>query len=440
MDKKKLFQKQLLQSQIDENKSALLQLQIPYDTLKIQTTDNTSNITISVNVLLDQIKNLESIKKLNKNKISDIQGSISKYEEELKNYPDTIKDKIDIEDIIYNDEIDRINNDKIELEHNNIETLHSATIDKNNLITEINVIKSNIQNQTSIINNIQILCHSSRKNLLTTLKEQKQLKLMVNNNINNLNMSSNVFIQNIKHVELDILKLLEFKKLLVDAEYNINHNITKLTEYYSEYNIDINFLLNDKLTLIENLIITKKETLLLLQKQKQKTDTINQLQITESLNIYNTTNNNKVLTYKDKFKIEKEKKKTLETSLADKLNLYNNYETLVIDKINNIYKLQLQELERDFINALDRLNITKLRINLENDTNKANLKAKLDRNYLELQHLHLEIVNATTDIKLLNVQIEKVNSITTELSILENKMKKHKDIIIQSEKDLLLLH
>jgi hypothetical protein len=439
MDKKKLFQKQLLQSQIDEHTVTLSKLQITYDSLKLQTTDDTHNVTININVLLDQIKHLENIKKLNKNKISDIQSCISKLEEKLKYYPDTIKDKIETENTIYNDEIERINNDKIEIKNNNIENLNSATIDKDNLIKEIDLVKSNIQNQTSIINNIQQLCHSSRKNLLTSLKEQKQLKLIVNNNINNLNITSTVFIQNIQHLELDILKLLEFKKLLVDAEYNINHNITKLTDYYSEYNIDMNLILNDKLSLIENLIIKKKETLLSLQKQKQKTDTINQLQITEHLNTYNTTINNKVLTYKDKFKIEKEKKKILETNLADKLNLYNNYETLVIDKINNIYKLQLQELERDFINASDRLNITKKRINLENETNKANLKAKLDSNYLELQHLHLEIVNATNDIKLLNVQLEKVNSINTELSILENKMKKHKDIIMQSDKDLLLL-
>jgi hypothetical protein len=444
MDKKKLFQKQLLQSQIDEHTITLSKLQITYDTLKLQTDGNTSNVTISINLLSDQIKNLENTKKLNKNKISDTQTYISKLEEELKYHPDTIKDKIDNEDNIYNDEIDRINNDKEEIEQNNIQTINNAIIDKDNLIKEIDLIKNNIQNQTSIINNIQILCHSSRKNLLDSLKEQKQLKLIVNNNINNLNITSNVFIQNINNLEIDIINLIEFKKLLVDSEYNTdntdNTDNTQLNEYYSYYKIDINLLLNDKISFIDNLITNNKQTILLQQRHKQISENINKLQITESLNTYNTTNNNKVLTYKDKFKIEKEKKKYLETILADKLNLYNNYEKLVIDKINNLYEIQLKELDIDTINALDRLNITKIRINLENENNKNKLKEKLDTNYLELEKLHLDILNASSQIKLLSTQIEKANSINTELSILENKMKKHKDIIMQTEKDLLSLN
>jgi len=67
------------------------------------------------------------------------------------------------------------------------------------------------------------------------------------------------------------------------------------------------------------------------------------------------------------------------------------------------------------------------------------LKEKLANNYLELENAHLDISNATNEIKLLNIKIEQANNINTELSILENKMKKHKDIIMQSEKDLLSL-
>ena len=114
--------------------------------------------------------------------------------------------------------------------------------------------------------------------------------------------------------------------------------------------------------------------------------------------------------------------------------------SLVINKINSIYETQIRELEKDIINASDRLSITKIRINLENENNKTNLKTQLDSNYLLLENLHLDISNATNEIKLLNIQIEKANSINNELSILENKMKKHKDIIIQSEKDLLSLN
>ena len=63
MDKKKLFQKQLLQSQIVENTNNISKLQVIYDNLKLQTNDITSNSngTISLNLLLEQIKNLENI-------------------------------------------------------------------------------------------------------------------------------------------------------------------------------------------------------------------------------------------------------------------------------------------------------------------------------------------------------------------------------------------
>jgi hypothetical protein len=458
MDKKKLFQKQLLQRQIDENKTTLLQLEIKYDTLKLENNhiisnniikdirnDIISNGIVNINLILEQIKNLENTKKIKKEKINDTQHCISTLEEKLKYHPDTIKDKIENEDNIYNDEIDRINKDKIDTECNNIEILNNANIDKDNLLKEIDLMKNSIKEHTIIISNMQIECHSSRKNVLDSLKDKKQLKLTVNNNINNLNISSNVFIQNINNLETDINHLLEFKKILVDDEYNINSNINsntiaKLTEYYSQYNIDTNLSLNDKIDLIDNLIINNKQAILLQEKQKQKTETIHKIQITESLNIYNTTNNYKVLTYKDKFKIEKEKKNQIQTILDDKLNLYNNYKTLIIDKINDIYEKKLKELEKDTINALDRLNITKIRINLENENNKQNLKEKLANNYLELENLYRDISNSTNEIKLLSIEIEKANSINTELSTLENRMKKHKDIISESEKDLLSLN
>ena len=447
MNKKQLFQKQRLESQIEDNNKCIIDLQKLYDNiinnLNSVNSVNSLNSVNSNNLLTEQILFLENKKKLNKKNINDTIKNISILEQELHSIPDTNIEKLSKEQRIHDDEIDRINNDKIEAINKNIESINNANIEKEDLQKEIDLIKNSIQLQTNIIYNIQIECHSSRKDILNDLKNKKQMKLNVNQHITNFTISNNLLIQKIDDLNIEIENLIIFKKLLVDSEYNINieENLIKLQNYYIKYNInnDNSLSLNEKLNLIENIIINNTKELNLLLKQKTNSEKDNISLFKENLNIYNKTNKIKVLTYKDKFKIEKEKKQVLDTILENKINLYNNYQTIIIDKLNNSFANNIKELEKDSIKSYERLNITTSRIKLEHDNNKELLKNKLENYKIDLKKLYINIQEDSSNIKLLNETLEKENTINYELSILENKIKKHKGIIIQAEKDLISL-
>jgi len=454
MDKKKLYQKELLKAKIQENNNAISKLQIEYDELNSisknhinvisstttsSTTSTTTSTTNTLKILIEKKLYLENKLKNLKKIINELSYNISKLEDEYANSTYNIKDKLIHEETIYNDELERIENDKIEAGINNIQNINDATLNKEDLLKEINLIKSNLQMQNDIILNLQIKYHSSRKNILNNLKEKKQQKINLNNNINDLNVSKNSFIEKLNNLNTDIENLIDFKRILIDAEYNIEYNVQQLNDYYEKYSINTTISLNDKISLIENIINNCKNQIILLQKQQNRTDISQTATIKENINKYHKNTNNKVITYKETFTIEKLKTTKIETVLEDKLNLYNNYESIIIDKIKNDYKDNIKELELDTKKALERLEITKKRINLDFNNYKIILKNKIETSKVELQNLYAEITTTNNDNNLLTITIEKETKIDTEMTILENKIKKHKDIIIQSEKDLLSL-
>ena len=449
MDKKQLFQKQLLQSKIDENTKILSKLQNSYDELKLNSEININNTNIpiitkqlQINNLLEEKVSLDNNKKLIKLNINNLTLNISTLEEDLKTLPSKTKVKLQQEQSIYNDEIERIENNKIEEINTNIENINNAIINKDILLKEIELLKTNIEIQNNVISTIQNTCHSSRKDILESLQHKKQMKINLNTNINNCDITKNTIIDKINNLQTTILYLIEFKKLLVDADYEIEQNETNqinLNKFYTLFNIDNTISLNDKLILIDILIDNNKNQVSLFTNKLNKTEIINNIIIQNDTNNYTKTNTNKIITYKNNFKIEKTKLQELETLLEAKLNLYNNYEILIIDKINNELKDKLDILELDKQKASDRLKIIIIRMNKEFESNKKLIKNKILQNNMDIQQLDLEMSNTTNNIKLLNISIEKHNQLNDEIIILENKIKKCKEIIVQSEADLLTL-
>ena len=454
MEKKQLFQKQLLESKILENNNTLLRLQSEYDTLILTSNINISNIsniesvTTNISGLQKEKLTLENNYKTIKTSINDITLTISKLENDLKYIPEITKDKYKNEETIYNEENERIENEKIEANNKNIIDINTANVDKEILFKEIELLQLNINSQSNNINNIQIQCHTSRKNILETLNHKKQLKNKLNIEIENSNTSLNNFTQQIIDLNNTQTILINFKKLLVDVEYDtitdtiIDTIIDTINEYYILFNIDKTMSLNDKITHIDKIMNNNENTIILLNKKKSKTELLNNCMIKETHNTYHNTNTNKtnktkVLTYKDNFKIEKEKKFKLETILEDKLNLYNNYDSIVIDKINNNFKEYIDKLDIDNKNAKNRLDIIKVRMNREFENNKKMLKNKIETHKLEKQKLYTESNNISQNIQIIQNTLEKEQIIDNEIIMLKDKIKKHKDIIIQSKNDLL---
>jgi hypothetical protein len=462
MDKKKQFQKQLLTSKIKEHTIILSTLEKSYNDLI-----NNSNITISnqnsinidkLNVLHQDKSILENNKKTIKQKINNLTTNISQLDYNLKQLPLDTKDILTKEINILNDEHQRIENDRLETITSNIENINKANLDKEQLLKDIELLKVNTKLQANVITNIQKESHSSRKNILESLKEKKQLKIKLNNTIENSTITVNTFIQQINNLNNEINNLIEFKKLLVNYEYNTETNtddvldanaesdsntISKLPEletYHKLYNIDNNILLNDKLNKLDDIITNNKNQILLFNTKLSKTETLNNYSIKNNINNYYNSNSNKVLTYKDTFKIEKEKQTQLEITLDTKLTLYNNYETLIIDKINNDFKTRIECLNLDKLNANKRLHIIKLRMNKDYENKKKELKKQIEDTKQEMQKQNEYIYNINNNIKIATTTIEKTNILNDELYILENKIKKHKDIISITEKDLNIIN
>ena len=107
MEKKQLFQKQLLESKILENNNTLLRLQSEYDTLILTSNINISNIsniesvTTNISGLQKEKLTLENNYKTIKTSINDITLTISKLENDLKYIPEITKDKYKNEETIY---------------------------------------------------------------------------------------------------------------------------------------------------------------------------------------------------------------------------------------------------------------------------------------------------------------------------------------------------
>ena len=449
MDKNKLFQKQLLQSKIDENVKSLSTLQNLYDDLKIQSKENISLLMIAlkntalttISKLLEEKEHLEQTKKKIKQTINNFTLDISTLEKDLLQLPDKTKEKLNHEITIYNDEIERIDNEKSEVETIQIESINKAMLDKVELEKEIELLKNNVYTQANIISTIQINCHSSRKDIIENLKQKKQMKLELKQNSENCITTVTHITDKINELNTTIENLIDFKKLLVDAEYEYEYEtITmKLHEYYSLFNIDSNLSLNEKINQIDLFIDNHKNQIILFTKKLNRTEELNKLQLNNNTIIYNNTHKNKVMTYKDCFKMEKEKKKEIETILEYKLYYKNNYEILVIDKINNNCKLKIEHLELDKKKANDRLNIVKIRMNREFEANKKMLKNQIEQVKLNINKLGEDMSNISNNSKILLTTIEKEKKINEEMFLLETKIKTHQDSIIQFETDLLTL-
>ena len=151
---------------------------------------------------------------------------------------------------------------------------------------------------------------------------------------------------------------------------------------------------------------------------------------------YNLTNRVKVIAYKDQFKIEKEKRTTLETILADLKYKYDTYETLVMGNIDSNLSKTLSDLNNDIVNAKNRLNITRQRI-AEEFTSETK---RLNDTMLELNIKNIEY-KASFDMRnseflKIKQMIQNEKQFSNELNKTNEKIKHYEDIIKQTEDDI----
>jgi hypothetical protein len=447
MDKKTQFQIQTSQGKLIKYKETLETLQESRDILIKNSTQSNSDNSIIIE-LKQKYSNLESKQQLLKKDINANVNNISNANNNLL-VLDKLKDnKLNEEDTILLDEINRIEENKIEVLNKHKLLLDSSYNDKIELINNIELIKNELEIQNNIIAQLQIESHSSRQQILNDLHDKKQNKINLQEHIDNFEINNNNFTLQIQELENQNTQLIEFKKLLIDFEYNIDsntntntntNNIITLSNYYTIFNdldLDKTIPINDKIFQIDKLIKNNKSKIDFINKKYNKSTQSNSIKLKMILETYNKINRIKIIGSKEILKIEKEKKHNLEIILEDMKNKYNIFET---DIINNIYinlENKNNEIKSDKIRSDERLIIMKKRIIEDYENEKDRLNNIIITSKINLDNIQNDFNNLTIDINNTKDLIEKENSIENELNKIDSEILNYKNIIKQIENDI----
>ena len=151
-------------------------------------------------------------------------------------------------------------------------------------------------------------------------------------------------------------------------------------------------------------------------------------------------NNFKIITYKDNYKIAKEKKKNLQLELDKLLEKYNNYESIVIYSITNKFNDKIKELDYDIVRAKDRFEIIKFRLKNEEEKNKIISEETINTIKIELSNNENHIIKVSNEIKELIKNKECYQKITLEMKQLSIEIQNYKNNIKHYEADLSSLN
>jgi len=220
MDKKTYFQQNLLKTKINEITIKLKDKETILNDL-INKKNSICNLHIDLNTINNNILKLETQKLSYKKTFNHLSSTISNIKTKLKEYPDTVIEKIKKENNILNDEIERIELDRIETVFIHKEELNKVYLDKECVLNNITLYKAEITYHNDYIDNLQLELHKTRKNTIDQLKENKSKKINLNNEVKTYNETINNFKNKINELNQNNNELENFKKLVIDNEYNV---------------------------------------------------------------------------------------------------------------------------------------------------------------------------------------------------------------------------
>lgn len=450
MDKKTQFQIQTSQSKLLKYKKILAELEESKLNIESKSITSSSLDTIKSNNIKELRllqSNLESQIQLLKLNISKIANNITNKKQELSSLNSILESKNIEEDFIIKEELLRIEAQIIEVKEIHKTNVDNAFLDNLNLFNDIEIIKTELQKQNEVIGQIQTNSHSSRKQTLLELQAKKQNKLITQQTITTINENESEFTNQLLYLESNIIELNEFKKLLIDSNYNDNINNvdndidndtnTKLSYYNNKYNLDTYlYSFTDKINKLDNIIDETKLKLQFINKKYEKNKQSNSFRLKSILDTYNKVNRIKVIGYKDQYKIEKEKRNQLENILLEMTNKYNTFETIILENINANFININNELENDKVRAVNRLSIMKARALEDYNNDNITINCNIDYNKLELETLRFTFDNIKTELNNIKNILEKEDDIESKLESINIEINKYKDIIQQIENDI----
>ena len=450
IDKKKQFQIQTVQSKLDNYKQTLQTL---LDSHKKLTTDLAlSNPNYAAN--LNNLNNLINNKLVLENNLKDLKSNITKIKNDTKkltyfinDLPAILDNKNKCEETTLQQELERIELQKIENKQNYEASISQAHLDKLKLIEDISIIQNAIHQQNDIISQIQLNSHSSRKDTLTELHNKKKDKTNIINQ-QELSTQQDIFFNTqINEMQNNINNLESFKIKIVNDIYNTSIDSTStdtidtihLINYYNEFGIDKELPVNDKISIIDNKILSCQNRINLLNKKLDRTKISNDARLNNIIENYNKTNRVKTITYKDTFKIEKEKKIQLQQVLDTLTTQYDNFENNIIANIKLDLTNANNELTFDINRANERLVIMKYRNNLDFELENNRITDEINISNIKINEMIKKINNINEELQNIKNAIEMENAIGLDIAKLDEEINKYKSMITQNETNIMLL-
>ena len=454
MSKKALYQINTLKEKIITYNDTIKTLYNKRNTIKENLDFSSNTDTDTLNYLQNKQLTLETQQQVLKQTIYAISNEIKKYKSELENLNIMHAININNEDTINNEELSRIEEQKNNVIIQHKLNLESSYNDKINLYNEMELIKNELELQKNKVSQIQIKSHSNRKQTLDELHKKKQNKINTQDYINNFKNNEITISNQIIDLENTNREILEFKKNIVNFNYDINYDVNYDSHYdsncdstfllnyynaYNTYNIDVNLPINDKIIILDKFISDNEKKINSLKTKYEKQQNINNISIKNSFETYNNSNRNKIFGYKDEFKIEKTQKQNLDIILQDITEKYTTFDDIIIGSINNDLLIAMNELENDMTRSHDRLNIMKNRI-IDNFNNETEIKLNLiEKNNTKLTDLYNEFNIIIVELENVKANLKKSIVIINEIDTIDIEIKKYETIINQLSLDIIAL-
>lgn len=486
MDKKKQFQLQNLKSKLNNYEKSLNELIKQRANILLNATPDTT-----LDTTLD---NFQSKKNDIETQIIQTKTNISsgKYElvnliNKLKLLPEQLQNNIADEINIYKEELSNLDNTITDTIQTHLQNIEDSKTDKNILGDEISNLENQINEQHTVISDIQTNAHHSRKNILQELHHKKQQKISLQEQINTIQSNNNIYQNTIDDLNTINTFLIQTKRDLINYFYDVNSNNTNNNtnnnaqsdvccnseelqniinsigsfELLKSYNITINTIdmldmldnlyspdnLSDRQNYLRNFVnnfdeiinnntariqsITHKS-----DKAKIKTDIhIENIRKDQDQSTF-SRNKTKTLSYKDSYKMEKNKKTELQNRYNDLQNLYNNYESLVINKLLEAHNASLLELNNHKLRAEERLNIMKDRLQNNYQQNKSNLEEQIKTTQGNLLLHNNKFTDLHKQLQEVNTNLSSLDKNKMTLQILEGKIKDITQVIEKLKNDI----
>jgi len=500
MDKKKQFQLQNLKAKVNNYEQSLNELiKQRHEILvnvNVNVNNNNNNVSSSIDTISERnqdiilnttLNNFQRTKNDIENQIIQTKNNILSSRRELvsltnlyKFLPEQLKQNISDEINIYKEELFNLDNTITDTIQTHIQNIEDAKTEKNELLYQLNSLENQINEQNTIISDIQNSAHQSRKTILQELHNKKQQKILLQQKINTIQSNNNIYQNTIDDLNKINTFLIQTKRDLIDYYYDTkNDNDTKNDtntnpellqnimqsinsfELLKTYNITFDnldkqqdkqqdkqdnissntnyeYLVSNLVSNLDDIVnsnttriqsITQKS-----DKAKMKTDIhIENIKKDQCILSINKT---KTLSYKDSYKLEKTKRTELQDKYNDLQTLYNNYELLVIGKLHNEHNTNLLELNNHKFRAEERLNIMKDRHQNTYQQTKSNLEDQNKSIQGALAEQNNRFTNLNKQLLEVNNNLSSLDKNKTELAIIDNKIIEITQVIEKLKNDI----